>query len=80
MTLAKAIADGKGSSKAEVAICVPHPYLDACRDALAAGGVELGAQGCYFEQKGAFTGATSVCVCLGSCVVIFLLCLCVGMI
>merc|ERR1719478_213977 len=57
--LAKAIAAGKGSSKAEVAICVPHPYLDACGDLLKAGGVSLGAQGCYFEQKGAFTGATS---------------------
>jgi len=62
MTLAKAIADGKGSSKAEVAICVPHPYLDACRDSLAAGGVDLGAQCCYFEQKGAFTGATSTSI------------------
>jgi len=61
LTLAKAIADGKGSSKAQVAICVPHPYLDACGPIFLAGGVELGAQGCYFEQKGAFTGATSVC-------------------
>ena len=60
MDLATKIAAGKGSSKAEVAICVPHPYLDACRDKLSAGGIELGAQGCYFEQKGAFTGATSV--------------------
>eukprot|EP00277_Geminigera_cryophila_P034311 CAMPEP_0173120930 /NCGR_PEP_ID=MMETSP1102-20130122/52898_1 /TAXON_ID=49646 /ORGANISM="Geminigera sp., Strain Caron Lab Isolate" /LENGTH=308 /DNA_ID=CAMNT_0014027269 /DNA_START=15 /DNA_END=941 /DNA_ORIENTATION=- len=59
LTLAKAIADGKGSSKAQVAICVPHPYLDACGPIFSAGGVELGAQGCYFEQKGAFTGATS---------------------
>ena len=58
--LAQAIAAGKGSSTAEAAICVPHPYLDACRDLLTAGGVKLGAQGCYFEQKGAFTGATSV--------------------
>ena len=41
--LAKAIAAGKGSSKAEVAICVPHPYLDACGDLLRAGGVSLGA-------------------------------------
>jgi len=57
--LAQAIAAGKGSSTAEAAICVPHPYLDACRDLLTAGGVKLGAQGCYFEQKGAFTGATS---------------------
>lgn len=58
-TLAAAIAKGKGSSKADVAICVPHPFLDACRDELAKGGVEMGAQGCYFEQSGAYTGATS---------------------
>jgi len=62
--LAKAIANGKGASKAQVAICAPHPYLAAVKDDLASGGVELGAQACYFEQKGAYTGATSVKTCL----------------
>ena len=60
--LAKAIAAGKGSSKAQVAICAPHPFLAAVKDDLVSGGVELGAQACYFEQAGAFTGATSVII------------------
>eukprot|EP00960_Hanusia_phi_P017478 514352-Hanusia_phi.AAC.1 len=59
ISLAKAIADGKGSSKAQVAICTPHPFLAACKPHLEKGGIDLGAQACYFEQKGAYTGATS---------------------
>jgi triosephosphate isomerase len=59
MDLAKAIAAGKGSSKAEVAIFIPHPFIAACKPHLDSAGIAVGGQNCISAQKGAFTGATS---------------------
>lgn len=41
---------------ADVAVCPPFPYLEAVGAAIAGSGVTLGAQNCYFEKPGAFTG------------------------
>jgi triosephosphate isomerase len=56
--LAKSLATGvpNSNSKVEVLACPPYPYLVAVRDALAGSRVTLGAQNCYFEPPGAFTG------------------------
>jgi triosephosphate isomerase len=58
--LAKAIAGQVGQESAvEVAVCPPSVYLDAVGQALAGSAVGLGAQNCYHELKGAFTGEIS---------------------
>jgi len=55
--LAKAIAAKVGpSSPVEVAVCPPSLYLETVGQALAGSAVGLGAQNCYHEAKGAFTG------------------------
>ena len=42
--------------KADVAVCVPFTLLHPLAKALEGSPVKLGAQNCYFEPKGAFTG------------------------
>ena len=57
VALAKAIAAKVGPASAvEVAACPPALYLQAVGEALAGSAVGLGAQNCYHEAKGAFTG------------------------
>jgi triosephosphate isomerase (TIM) len=43
----------------EVAVCPPFVYLESVREAIADSTVGLGAQNCYHEAKGAFTGEIS---------------------
>jgi triosephosphate isomerase len=58
--LAAAIAAQVGpAADVEVAVCPPALYLDAVGQALAGSAVGLGAQNCYHEAKGAFTGELS---------------------
>src|SRR5262245_26335093 len=58
--LAAAIAAKVGNSSAvDVAVCPPALYLEAVGKALAGSAVGLGAQNCYHEAKGAFTGELS---------------------
>ncbi len=58
--LAAAVAKGVGSaSDVEVAVCPPSPYLAGVGQAIAGSAVGLGAQNCYHEAKGAFTGECS---------------------
>jgi triosephosphate isomerase len=58
--LAAAVAKGVGaSSEVEVAVCPPSAYLAAIGEAIAGSAVGLGAQNCYHEAKGAFTGEVS---------------------
>lgn len=60
MALASAIAAKVGAaSVVEVAVCPPALYLDAVGKAIAGSAVGLGAQNCYHEAKGAFTGEIS---------------------
>lgn len=58
--LAAAVAAKVGAaSDVEVAVCPPVLYLEAVGKALAGSAVGLGAQNCYHETKGAFTGEIS---------------------
>lgn len=47
----------KGVDDREVVICPPFVYLSDVKGQMS--GVQLGAQDCFFEQKGAFTGEIS---------------------
>ena len=55
--LFNAVGRGLKNTKAEVVICPPFVYLPAL--AQSAGGLALGAQNCFWEEKGAFTGEIS---------------------
>jgi triosephosphate isomerase len=58
--LAAAVAKGVGSpTTARVAVCPPFPYLATVADGLRGSSVALGAQNCYPEKEGAFTGEVS---------------------
>jgi triosephosphate isomerase len=58
--LAAALAARVGrASNVEIAVCPPALYLDAVGQAIAGSAVGLGAQNCYHEAKGAFTGEVS---------------------
>ncbi|MGH7214678.1 MAG: triose-phosphate isomerase [Tepidisphaeraceae bacterium] len=59
--LAKAVAkDAPASGAVQVGVAPPFVYVDAVGQALAGSSVMLGAQDCYFEKHGAFTGEVSV--------------------
>ena len=58
--LAAAVVEGLGGEKrVRVAVCPPAPYLLPVGEALRGSPVELGAQNCYPEKEGAFTGEVS---------------------
>ncbi len=58
--LAAAVVKGVGGdSSVTVAVCPPFPYLSRVGQALAGSPVGLGAQNCYHEKSGAFTGEIS---------------------
>jgi triosephosphate isomerase len=58
--LAQDVVKGLGTEKrVDVAVCPPFPYLALVADALRGSPVALGAQDCYAEKEGAFTGEVS---------------------
>ncbi len=58
--LAAGIVTGLGSEqRVGVILCPPFPYLISVGEALAGSKVALGAQNCYDQPKGAFTGEVS---------------------
>ncbi|HEY7158552.1 MAG TPA: triose-phosphate isomerase [Gemmataceae bacterium] len=58
--LATAIVRGLGDEqRVAVAVCPPAPYLTVVAEALKGSIVALGAQNCYCEKEGAFTGEIS---------------------
>lgn len=61
-SLAEALASQAGSAdpSVEVLVCPPFVYLPGVRTALGDSAIALGAQNCYFEESGAFTGEVSV--------------------
>jgi len=60
VALAQAIAATVGnSSTVDVAVCPPSLYLEAIAQAIKGSAVGVGAQNCYHEAKGAFTGEIS---------------------
>jgi triosephosphate isomerase len=60
--LAEQIADGVSAGQAEVAVCPPYPYLASVSEALCAKGsqIKVGAQDCYYQPNGAYTGEVSL--------------------
>ena len=58
--LARAVAAGAPSSGVQTGIAPPFVYLDAVSQVIASSSVLLGAQDCYFEKNGAYTGEISV--------------------
>ncbi|MFN4242447.1 MAG: triose-phosphate isomerase [Tepidisphaerales bacterium] len=60
VALAKAVAGGAAAyPQVRVGVAPPFVYLDAVGQALAGSSVLLGAQDCYVEKNGAFTGEIS---------------------
>jgi triosephosphate isomerase (TIM) len=58
--LASAVVRGLGGEqRVSVAVCPPFPYLSVVAEALKGSAVALGAQNCYHEKEGAFTGEVS---------------------
>lgn len=58
--LATAIAQAVGKhDDVEVAVCPPSVYLEAVAQVVVGSSVGVGAQNCYYEAKGAFTGELS---------------------
>lgn len=58
--LAKAVAAAsQTAADVDVAVCVPAPFLIPVKEAVAGSAVGVGAQDCYFEDAGAFTGEIS---------------------
>lgn len=58
--LAAAVVRGLGAEEnVAVAVCPPFPYLTAVAEVLKGSRVALGAQNCYHEKEGAFTGEVS---------------------
>src|SRR5689334_7541803 len=58
--LAAALAVKAGENgHVEIGVCPPSIYLEAVRGALGSSAIGLGAQNCYHEAKGAFTGELS---------------------
>jgi triosephosphate isomerase (TIM) len=60
VALAKGVAAGAPASGVECGIAPPFVYLDAVSQTIAGSSVLLGAQDCYFEKDGAFTGEISL--------------------
>lgn len=51
----------------ELAICPPFPWLLGVAELIENTGIELGAQDCYWEKSGAFTGEVSAAMLAGWC-------------
>jgi len=43
----------------EVVVFPPHPFISKVKDCVEDAGITVGAQSCYFEEKGAYTGSVS---------------------
>jgi triosephosphate isomerase len=58
--LARAVEAGAPASGVQIGVAPPFVYIDAVAGAMAGSTVMLGAQDCYCEKNGAFTGEISV--------------------
>ncbi len=67
VALARDVASATRGASADIAVCVPFPYLAPVRDALRGSHVLLGAQDVYWEPSGAFTGEVSTAMLADSC-------------
>ena len=57
--LAKGVAAGVPTAGVQVGLAPPFVYIDAVVQATSGSGLLVGAQDCYFEKSGAFTGEVS---------------------
>jgi len=57
VNLALSVEESLPKNNTEVVICPPFPYLDSVKKVIKK--VKLGAQNCYSQEKGAFTGEVS---------------------
>jgi triosephosphate isomerase len=58
--LAEGVVKGLGDEKrVQVAVCPPFPYLSLVAEVVRGSTVALGAQNCFHEKEGAFTGEVS---------------------
>ncbi len=57
--LARAVKDGAKDARCEAALCVPFTAISVVAETLRGSQVRLGAQDCYWEAQGAFTGEVS---------------------
>ncbi len=55
------------SDRVEVVICPPFPWLLGVSEVLEGSGVKLGAQDCFWEMSGAYTGEVSPLMLKGFC-------------
>lgn len=62
-----AAAAGAGADRVQIAVFPPTVWLRSVALELQGGPAEVGAQDCYWEPSGAFTGATSVAMVAGWC-------------
>lgn len=53
---------GVAGVSVDVVVYPPHPFLYPVNSKIGSSGVKLGAQNCYFENAGAYTGAVSTCM------------------
>ena len=60
LDLARATARGIPASGVQVGVAPPFVYIDAVAQAVKSSNLLVGAQDCYFEQFGAFTGEINV--------------------
>lgn len=58
------VSGGATSVRAELAVCVPSPYLAQVQSVLAETGVRWGAQDMSAHEQGAYTGEVSACMLL----------------
>jgi len=54
--LVKDVAAGIGGAKVEIVICPPYPLIAIVASALEGGQIRVGAQDCFTEPDGAYTG------------------------
>jgi len=52
----------KSNNDVDVVIFPPHPFLVPVFEKVEATNVQLGAQNCYFESTGPYTGSVSTCM------------------
>ncbi len=65
--LARSLRAGLEGSRVEVELLPPFPHLVPLAEALRGGTLRLGAQNCYAEDRGAFTGEVSPAMLAGIC-------------
>jgi len=67
LDLARAMRAELDGSRVEVELLPPFPHLVGVREVLRGSSLRLGAQDCYAEEKGAFTGEVSPAMLVGIC-------------